>query len=178
MHTEEFTDFSFALPFMEPGETVLWRGKPEKGNLVTSDDIITIPFSILWCGFACFWEYSVLKTGFKPFILFGLVFVCIGLYFVFGRFIHTAWKRKHTSYVITNQKIICKRGNQIDLMNAKNMPPVQVKAFRNGCGTITIGMPVQSYGRRSMNEATARPFVLENVPNVALVNQMINRMDR
>lgn len=46
--------------YLMPDEYVLWNGKPEKGNLLTGQDVFMIPFSIMWCGFAIVWETSVL----------------------------------------------------------------------------------------------------------------------
>ena len=76
----EYTDeYSFARPYLGPGESILWKGKPGKGHLLTAQDAFLIPFSIVWCGFAIFWEGSVLLTD-GPFImkLWGIPFVLMG----------------------------------------------------------------------------------------------------
>jgi hypothetical protein len=74
---------------LEPGERVLWSGRPAPGLTFRPADGFLIPFSLLWCGFAIFWEASVLRIPGAPFFfpLFGAVFVAAGLYFVFGRFL-------------------------------------------------------------------------------------------
>ena len=178
----EYTDdYSFARPYLSAGEVILWRGKPEKGNLVTSQDVFMIPFSLFWCGFAIFWETSVIAGG-APFFftLFGIPFVCIGLYLVFGRFIWTAYIRKRTAYVITTKKIIRARGNRIDMLDGKTMPPVYVTAHRDGTGTIQFGRSDYYYhrGRRNTIDPNAGLFSLENVPDVARVQQVIESMER
>lgn len=179
MQTEYHDDYGFARSYMGPGETILWKGKPGKGNLVTGQDLFMIPFSIVWCGFALFWEYNVIRIGFTPFMLFGIPFVCMGVYLVVGRFFHTAWLRKRTAYVITNKKIIRARGNRIDMIEGRNMPPVQITAFRDGSGTVRIGYPYHRYRRSALDtNMGVQDFMLENVPNVALVQQMIDRMER
>lgn len=178
MQQEYTNDFAFAAPYITSGESILWRGKPDKGNLLTHQDIFLIPFSIVWCGFAIFWELCVIQTGFTPFILFGIPFVCVGLYLVVGRFFWTAWIRKRTAYVITNRKIIRARGNRIDMIESRNMPPVRLEAYRNGNGTITIGYPNAYYRRNNLRSSPDPDFVLENVPNVARVQQIIAGMER
>ena len=117
----EFHDeYSFARPYLSDGEVILWKGKPEKGHVFTPQDAFMIPFSILWCGFAIFWETTVVASG-APFFfkLWGIPFVCVGLYMVFGRFLWTAYVRKNTAYVITTRRIIRSRRGRVDSITTK-----------------------------------------------------------
>lgn len=176
-------EYSFSTPYIAGDEYILWKGKPETGNLVTSRDVALIPFSIFWCGFAIFWEMSAIAGG-APFFfaLFGLPFVGIGLYMLFGRFIWTSYIRKRTAYVITNKKIIRLRGNKIDMLEGKSLPSIHVEAYKNGMGTIRFGE--QIYYRRG-RAYSVDPygsgnglFMIENVANVAQVQQAIDMMER
>ena len=91
----ERDEFDFCKRMLTQGEYVIWKGKPEKGRLFSRNDIVMIPFSLVWCGFAVFWFVSALSMGAPiPFAMFGIPFICVGLYLVFGRFIHTAHRRK------------------------------------------------------------------------------------
>ena len=171
---EYIDDYSFSRSFLTPGETVIWKGRPAKGHIITSQDLLLIPFSLFWCSFAFFWEYSALTSG-APFFfaLFGLPFIAVGLYFLVGRFFHTAYLRKHTFYVITNLKIIRKRGKKIDMLDISTIPPLQIHAFNDGSGTITFGM---LYGDvyTGQNRRGARVnFTLENIPDVARVHALL-----
>lgn len=180
MYTEMTDEYAFARPYIGPGEAVLWKGKPGTGHLVTAQDALMIPFSIMWCGFAIFWETSVIATG-APFFfkLWGIPFVCVGLYMVFGRFFHTAWRRKRTAYVITTKRIIRARGERIDMLDSVSLPPMHTTAFRDGSGTIRFGETVYYRGRRrSGYEYDSAMFELENIPDVARVQQLIDRMER
>lgn len=179
MYTEYNDEYSFSHPYITPGEAVLWKGKPEKGHLFTSQDVFMIPFSIMWCGFALFWEGTVLSTN-APFFfkLWGIPFVCMGLYLVFGRFIWTAYIRKRTAYVITNKKIIRIRGNKIDMLDGRNMPSVHVTANKDGSGTIRFGQPTHYRGRNNFFDPNTGLFTLENIPNVGRVQQIISQIER
>lgn len=169
-------EYSFSTPYMTGDEYILWKGKPEKGNIITGSDIFLIPFSIVWCAFAIFWEMSAIASG-APFFfaLFGLPFICVGLYLVFGRFIWTSYIRKKTAYVITNKKIIRLRGNKIDMLDGKTMPVMRVEAHKNGNGTLRFGETVYYRRGRTYSESL---FTLENVPNVVQVQQAIEMMEK
>jgi len=41
-------------------EKILWTGQPETTVLFSGADVFLVPFSLLWGGFAIFWELSVL----------------------------------------------------------------------------------------------------------------------
>ena len=170
----EYTDdYSFSYPYLTPGETVLWKGRPKKGRLITSQDIIMIPFSLSWCSFAFFWEFSAIQSGAPlPMVLFGLPFIAVGLYMVFGRFFHTAHMRKQTFYVITNLKIIRKRGKKIDMLDCTTIPPLHIHANRDGSGTISFTIVYDGVysGRRSGSRTL---FELENIPDVARVHALL-----
>ena len=174
MNELHYDDFAFARPYLSAGETILWRGKPEKGHLLGPQDVFMIPFSIFWCGFAIFWFISALRAGF--FALFGIPFVCVGLYITVGRFIHLAWKRKNTAYVITTAKIIRKVGNRVDMLDAKTMPAIHVIARTDGTGTIRFGQPIYYGRRRRYNgiDPSEGLFTLDNIPDVARVQQILH----
>lgn len=174
MYTEMTDEYAFARPYLAPGETILWRGRPEKGHLFGPQDLLMIPFSIFWCGFAIFWEFSVITSG-APFFfaLWGIPFICVGLYITVGRFFHTAWLRKNTAYVITTGKIIRRRGKRIDMLDAKTMPAIHVTARTDGTGTIQFGNTVY-YRRRGRNYHENPLFTLENIADVARVQQILH----
>lgn len=178
MYTEMTDDYSFARPYLAPGETILWRGKPEKGHLLSAGDAVMIPFSIFWCGFAVFWFVSAMQVG--AFALFGIPFVCVGIYITVGRFFHMAHRRKNTAYVITTAKIIRRQGRRIDMLDAKTMPAIHVTARTDGTGTIRFGQAMYYYrGRqRYTNQTSWGPndyqFTLENIPDVGRVQQILH----
>lgn len=174
MYSEIHDEYAFARPYLAPGEIILWRGKPEKGHLLGPQDAFLIPFSIFWCGFAIFWFVSALQVG--AFALFGVPFVCVGLYITVGRFFHTAYLRKRTAYVITTGKILRKRGQHIDMLDTKTLPPIQIQARADGTGTILFGQPTYYYHRRRHGSwgPDQAMFSLDNIPDVARVQQILH----
>lgn len=174
-----FDTYQFCRPYLVSGEHIVWKGKPGKGNLLTSADWFLIPFSIAWCGFAFFWEYTVLSYGAAPFFsLFGLPFIIIGLYIVFGRFIHLAYLRKRTQYVITNQKIIRKRGSKVDILSIRNIPTVHVKIHKDGYGTIHFHENNLFSSMHNLNffMTNQMGFALENIQDAVQVEKIISEL--
>jgi hypothetical protein len=89
---------------LDSGERLLWAGSPKQGVIFRGADVFMIPFSVLWGGFAIFWEFMVLQIpsgNAGPadiiFPFFGVPFVLVGLYMIFGRFIYESKKREKPS---------------------------------------------------------------------------------
>lgn len=97
------------------GESICWAARPSKGVIFHKEDWYLVPFSLLWGGFAIFWELGVsgflgLEAHRGPFswfmIVWGIPFVLIGQYMIWGRFVYSAWKKGRTYYAITDRRVI------------------------------------------------------------------------
>lgn len=128
---------------IEPKEKLLWADQPAQGIKLRGSDVFMIPFSFLWGGFAIFWEYSVMKSG-APlfFLLFGIPFVLIGLYIIFGRFYVEAKQRKNTFYGVTNERVIITSGlfrKKVKSLNLRTLTDISLSESSSGSGSITFG---------------------------------------
>jgi hypothetical protein len=87
---------SALAPYLDLDERLLSSGQPRHGIRLRAQDALLIPFSLLWGGFAVFWEMSVIVSG-APFffMLWGIPFVLVGCYIVFGRFLVERIKDTH-----------------------------------------------------------------------------------
>lgn len=175
---DQHIDYSFCRGQMVPGEYVLWTGKPEKGNIFTAQNLTYFFFGIPWTGFAIFWTTMAMQ-GSPLFALFGLPFIAVGLYMLFGNFIYTAYMRKHTAYVITNKKIYRRMGRKTDNLAAAVMPTYETVIHRNGNGTIRFPLVHDPYQRgvRINGRPAPRYFTLENIAEIDQVQQAIARME-
>ncbi|UGX87174.1 PH domain-containing protein [Phyllobacterium meliloti] len=121
--------------------------------------MFVIPFSLLWCGFAIFWTIGATNTtGGGPFPLFGLLFVCIGLYFVFGRFLVDAWARSSMYYAVTDRRILIIRSrptNSFTALNIAQLSEVDINERADGRGTILFGRPAYGDSRNTTSMSPA-----------------------
>lgn len=130
-------------PDLRPGEHLLWAGRPRTGIAFRTADLFLIPFSLLWAGFAVFWEWSAWKLGGKePFLIFGGFFVLVGLYISIGRFFVDALIRGCTFYGLTNERIIILRrrfGRNARSLPLRSLVEINISTKSDGSGTITFG---------------------------------------
>jgi hypothetical protein len=131
------------------GERLLWSGRPKQGVVFRGSDLFLIPFSLLWCGFAVFWEATVI-TGGAPllFRLWGIPFVLVGLYMVFGRFLVEAKQRARTIYGLTDKDVVIVSGlltRKVKRLNLRTLSDVSLEERAERRGTITFGPTPSSY---------------------------------
>lgn len=128
---------------LDSGENLLWTGQPKTGIVFRPADVFLIPFSVLWCGFAVFWFTTALTSGAPIFFaMFGIPFVVVGLFFVFGRFIIDAKQRENTTYGLTEDRIIIKSGvfsKKVKSLNIRTLSDIEYSEKMDGSGTITFG---------------------------------------
>lgn len=149
-----FDDTSAAAlrDLMEPGERLLWSGRPRRGLMLRASDVFIIPFSIFWCGFVIFWEWGVISSRAPWFFsLWGVPFIAVGLYFVFGRFLADAYERGRTSYAITDRRVlIAIKGfrRRLRTLTLEGLTEIDFAEGRGGRGTLTFGRDaIGYYGR-------------------------------
>jgi len=141
---------------LRAGEKIYWKGNPRQGLKLRASDIFLIPFSLLWGGFAIFWEFTATSIPAKNaapaatiFPLFGIPFVLVGLYIIIGRFFADAQIRKNTEYAVTNERAIIVSGlfsRKVKSINLKSISDISVSEKSDGSGTITFGESASPYG--------------------------------
>lgn len=134
-------------PYLLPGETLLWTGRPDPAKHFSVSDVFLVPFSFLWGGFAIFWMSSALVQGAPlPFALFGLPFVVLGLYFIFGRFIYKSSRKRQTVYGLTQGRALVAVGPGSISEAPLQRTPVDRRRSRDGRHlTVTFGRSARGW---------------------------------
>ena len=106
-------------------------------------DTLLIPFSLMWGGFAIFWETMALRGG-APFFfrLWGIPFVLYGIYFMIGRFFWDAYRRSTTWYGLTADSALILREGLAGSVQRIYLPAITTIGLdlgSDGTGTISFG---------------------------------------
>lgn len=170
-------------PFLQQGENLLWSGVPATGLRLRAQDLVLIPFSVVWCGFAIFWTLQVPHfQGFSVFSLVGFLFVAAGLYFVAGRFFWDAFVRKGTVYGVTNHRVLILAGGinrELRSLQHGAYPGLTLRMHRDGRGTIVFGVEtfstqLQFWSRTSESRVT--PPAFEFIANPTQVHKILTAL--
>jgi hypothetical protein len=174
---------------LRPGERLLWQGGPLTGIRLRPADSFLIPFSLLWGGFAIVWETSVVSglaqkgpAGFL-FVIWGIPFVLLGLYLIFGRFVVDARRRGATMYGLTDQRAIIATGvytRQVRSIDLRSTPDIAITEKSDRSGTVAFGEQPPAFwgGRRTLPGLEPHPAAFEMIPNVRDVYDLIQNAKR
>lgn len=165
-------------------EELLWSGEPVRHPVFTYVDILLVPFSLLWAGFAVYWELGVLASD-APLLmgLWGVPFVLIGIYIVIGRFVVRGLRSRATRYAVTNRRVIETVSwprRRVTEAYLRDLPPPVIDDNDDGThGSIAFGSFPDF--QQSMSDAMGhheprlgpRPIVLRDIPSPRRVYDLI-----
>jgi len=159
----------------------MWTGQPDPRRVLGHSDLFVIPFSLMWGGFAVFWEVSVLISGGFFFMIWGIPFVLMGQYLIWGRLLHKRWQRQRTICAVTDRRVLVLRWRSIQSAMIARLPPFTLKrVHRDGSGTIDFGLERSPWaGGNAWGDAipgffgAAPPLAFFDVPNVRRAYELI-----
>jgi hypothetical protein len=180
-------------PDLFSDEKVAWAGQPDARFRFSSGDVFLVPFSLLWGGFALFWEAGVLGVlggnGPAPtlFALWGIPFVLVGQYIIWGRFVYKAYRNRRTFYALTNQRALILtilRSRRVQTVFLNQLPTIGKTVRRDGSGTVEFGSSPNWTAAASANSGMdffggrygpAAPAFYD-IPDVERVYQLVMRL--
>ena len=126
---------------LAPGEKALWSGQPRQGLFLVPMDGLYVPFTVFWFGFAVVWTVGA-SAGGVFFQLWGIMFVCIGVYLLVGRFFGDAAMRAATIYAVTDRRLLVIRtrwGASVSSTDLSGLGSLDLHARSSGRATILFG---------------------------------------
>ena len=169
-------------PHLLPGESILWTGRPDPRRLLSSADWYIVPFTLMWGGFAIVWEAGVIFYGAPPlFVLWGIPFVLVGQYMIWGRFLYKRWDRSRTGYAVTNQRLLALRGSHLRSMRLSLVPSINQSTRPDGGGSLDFAAshyPTGYWANAGMPgfDRSRAGLAFYDIPDVAGVHRLIAEM--
>jgi hypothetical protein len=172
-------------------ESLLWCGRPLRRIIFHPSDWYLVPFSLLWGGFAIFWECGVLGIGFLGhrqvhgelnfFVLWGIPFVLAGQYLIWGRFIYDYWRKGRVFYGVTDRRVlILIEGSTRKVIDSslRALVSVDLTLRKDGAGTVSfLGHPAFSLAtfplRRTNIGLNLASLVFFDIPNARYAYEVI-----
>jgi hypothetical protein len=127
------------------GERIVWSGRPGQGLISMPDDAFNVPISLLFLGFFIY----VSVIGWPAFTLFGMLAICVALYWTVGRFLIDARIRRRTHYAVTDRRVLIARPSPYRSVSwpqpifrevqLNQRPDISLIEHRGGRGTVRFG---------------------------------------
>ncbi len=143
-----------------------------------------VPFSLAWAGFAVFWEVMAFHENTPFFFRFwGIPFVLVGAYLVFGRFLWDARRRSHTSYAVTDRRVLFvtgPRSRNTTTLPLRSLPAVTLVVRDDGTGDVVFDAADARHVAIGglVPRGSSVPAMLEFVPNARQVYDVIREAQR
>ncbi len=115
------------------------------------------------------------------FWLWGIPFVVIGQYLIWGRFLYKRWDRRRTVYALTNQRALILRGASLQSVFLNHLSNINESVRADASGSLEFGSsPGSSGGEHWAN--TGMDFwspqrgvpAFYDIPEVAKVYRLVN----
>lgn len=131
---------------LAPGERIIWQGQPTQGFRLTPQDAFVMPFAVFWLLIVSMMVLSTFTGETKDvdplaYIIMP-VFLTVGLYMLFGRFLVDRAARRHIHYFLTTERAVIEGGifrpsrRSVSLAAA---PEIRFQRRRSGRGTVQFG---------------------------------------
>lgn len=187
------TEHEWYAPFLQPDETVRWNEKPGLRPFWTNENapiVLLAPLCSLFLGAIGTALYSMLTHGLQrqPIAMIGTLALVLPLivyliYIGFFQWISPWMLLRQTEYVITDKRILRRRGKRIDALDMLRLPDITLRPEKDGHGSLLFGRhPMEmavGYGRNAPEFVGVRrePFALWHVSQAREVLMLLRTTD-
>ena len=164
------------------GETIRWAARPNPTRIFHSDDWAVIPFSAVWLAFFVYWESQALGFGWfgnsnrnsdTLQIVWGIPFLLLGNYMLWGRFFWDAWLKRRTYYAITNRRVLLvQRSRRFKTWSVFPNELSIIEREGTNIGTLWLGPKYPVIAGKGQNQRDISRFAIGGVPTLADVDNV------
>lgn len=129
--------------FLDPGEKILWHGKPRQGFLLRRSDVFFIPFSIVWTAIAVWLEYTTMTSPLpleeKLWSIFSLA---VAAYILALRFVVDLLYRYFSYYALTDRRVLIHTGLLRSILTSLPLAAqkeIHLDQRKDGSGDVVFG---------------------------------------
>jgi hypothetical protein len=171
------TAFDGWAPYLDPGERILWQGRPDAGMHIRPRNIVMAVFGTFFAGFALFWMAMAAQAG-GGFWLFGILHFAVGAGIVAGAFLWGPWLRRHSVYSLSDRRAFIATDMPVLGRRLKSWPigPGSPIEFEDGAlSTIWFASETR---RRSKGGTYQVKIGFERIPDGRAVFGLIRQIQR
>ncbi|SMX37736.1 hypothetical protein [Maliponia aquimaris] len=106
---------------LDPGERILWQGRPGTAVRLGGSDIFIMAFGTFFAGFALFWMVMASMAG-GLFWLFGAIHFAVGLGILLWPVLGRPFVRRRTWYTLTDRRAFIARDLPLKGKSLKSYP--------------------------------------------------------
>jgi hypothetical protein len=139
---EDARDARELAALIEPGERILWSGRPDTTRMLAANDVIALPVTLASFGVVILVELSAPSSAWTRW--FGVIACLVGVYVLFGRFVLRPRLARRTVYAITDRRALSVSPwlggrNHIGDIALASQPSVVERAPIGERGTVVVG---------------------------------------
>lgn len=129
--------------FLDPGEKILWHGKPRQGFLLRRSDVFFIPFSIVWAAIAVWLEYATITSPLPlEEKLWSILSLAVAAYILALRFVVDLLYRHFSYYALTDRRVLIHAGllrSTLTSLPLATQKEIHLDLRKDGSGDVIFG---------------------------------------
>jgi len=138
-------------PFLDPGERILWQGRPDTAVSLGSSNIFLGLFGMAFAGFALVWMVLAASAG-GGFWAFGLIHFSVGVFIILSALFGGPFKRARTWYALSTNRAFIATNLPIVGRKLKSYPITAESVLEtNGDNPATIHFATETRRRTGKN---------------------------
>lgn len=168
-------------PYLQPGERLLWTGRPRQGLVLRGAEWRGLLGSLMWAVVALVFVANLWRAGLSlTDLVAGAALLLYALYSTLGRVVLAAWLRSRTHYAVTDRRILIIRGRDQGAVQSVDLKPdaqvtPDIRADGSGSITFSEGQLVAT-GRRGRRARRRAPPAFEDIPDAQQVHALIQQV--